>query len=84
MVSCFVLSRLDYCKSLLYGIPEESLDRLQKAQNAAARLISILRKIHHITKTLKQLHWLPIRGRIDYKIVLITYMAMVPTTCLNC
>ena len=73
LVQCFVISRLDYCNSLLYGIPEESLDKLQKVQNAAARLIYGVRKHDHVTHLLRNLHWLPIRYRIQYKIALITF-----------
>lgn len=73
LVNCFILSRLDYCNSLLFGISDDTLARLQRVQNAAARLIYGLRKTDHITETLKELHWLPIRYRIEYKIALITY-----------
>ena len=45
-------------------------------QNAAARLIFDLRKNDHITESLKELHWLPIRSRIEYKIALITYKTL--------
>ena len=76
LVNCFILSRLDYCNSLLFGISDETLDRLQKVQNAAARLIYGLRKNEHITDTLNELHWLSIRFRIDYKIALITYKTL--------
>ena len=76
LVNCFILSRLDYCNSLLYGISEEYLDRLQKVQNAAARLIFDLRKHDHITGTLKELHWLHVRYRIKYKIALVTYKTL--------
>ena len=72
LVQCFVISRLDYCNSLLFGIPQESLDKLQKAQNAAAKLIYGLNKYDHVTEILKALHWLPVRYRIQYKIALIT------------
>ena len=53
LVHCFILSRLDYCNSLLFGISEESLDRLQRMQNAVARLIYGLRKRDHVTEALK-------------------------------
>ena len=76
LVQCFVISRLDYCNSLLYGIPEESLDKLQKVQNAAARLIYGVRKHDHVTHLLKNLHWLPIRYRIQFKIALITFKTL--------
>ena len=76
LVQCFVISRLDYCNSILYGISEDSLDRLQKVQNAAARLILGLRKHDHVTEARKKLHWLPVCSRIEYKIALITYKTL--------
>jgi len=50
-----------YCNALLYGIADCQLQRLQSVQNAAARLVSGLRWMEHITPILKSLHWLPIR-----------------------
>ena len=76
LVQCFVISRLDYCNSLLYGISEASLDRLQKVQNAAARLILGLRKPDRVTEARKKLHWLPVCSRIEYKIAFITYKTL--------
>ena len=61
LVCCFVTSRLDYCNSLLAGLPNSRLSRLQQIQNNAARLVK------HITPILKELHWLPIPSRINYK-----------------
>ena len=66
-------SRLDYCNSLLYGIPEYQTRKLQRVMNASARLIYCAPKFFHITPLLAELHWLPVRARIHYKILLITY-----------
>ena len=68
LVCAFVLSRLDYCSSLLSGCPKYLIDRLQKVQNSAARLIFKTRKRDHVTPLLKSLHWLPVQARIDYKL----------------
>ena len=65
-----VTSRLDYCNGLLCGITDELLCRLQKVQNNAARVVSGSKKYDHITPVLKDLHWLPIRKRIEFKILL--------------
>jgi hypothetical protein len=73
LVSAFIGSRLDYCNSLLVGINEGLLDRLQRVQNAAARLVTGTRKYDHITPVLSALHWLPVRQRIVYKIALLMY-----------
>ena len=69
-----VLSRLDYCNSLLAGLPKCSLRPLQLAQNMAARLIFKTRKSCHITPFLQQLDWLPIEKRIVEKVLRITYI----------
>jgi len=58
----FVSSRLDYCNSLLYGVSEELMRRLQSVQNAAARLVT--GRSDYITLILRQLHWLPMRQRV--------------------
>ena len=68
LVCAFVLSRIDYCNSLLSGCPEYVLDRLQKVQNSAARLVLRSRKRDHVTPLLHTLHWLPVKARIEYKL----------------
>ena len=60
IVSAFVLSRLDYCNSLLFGCPQHLLNKLQKVQNNAARLVLRVSKTDHISPHLASLHWLPI------------------------
>jgi hypothetical protein len=75
LVTSLVLSRLDYCNSALVGIPQHLLDKLQKVMNSAARLIFKISKREHITPFLKQLHWLPVNARIEYKIA---------TLCFHC
>ena len=64
---------MDYCNSLLYGIPEYQTRKLQRVMNASARLIYHAPKFCHITPLLAELHWLPVRSRIRYKILLITF-----------
>jgi len=69
LVQAFVSSRLDYCNSLLYGVRRRRraiYRRLQSVQNAAARLVSGVRRRDHITPTLRRLHWLPVRQRVAY------------------
>ena len=76
LVMSFVISRLDYCNSLFFGITEQKLDKLQKVQNNAARLIKRISKRDSITPVLKQLHWLPVRARIKYKVAVLTYQSI--------
>ena len=69
-------SRLDYCSGLLYGITDDLLCRLQKVQSNAATVVSGSKKYDHITPVLKDLHWLPIRKSIEFKILLLTFKCM--------
>ncbi len=73
LVHAFMTSRLDYCNALLGGCPASSINKLQVVQNAAARVLTRSRKYDHITPILQSLHWLPIKFRISYKILLLTY-----------
>ena len=73
LVNAFVMSRLDYCNSLCHGINEGLLNKLQHIQNAAARLVTDTRKYDHITPVLRDLHWLPIRQRIVFKLATMVY-----------
>ena len=76
LVSAFVLSRLDYCNAVLAGLPDATLAPLQRVLNASARLILDLRPRDHVTPALKELHWLPIRQRIEYKLCLLVYLSI--------
>ena len=73
VINALVTSRLDYNNGLLHGLPDSLLTRLQVAQNSAARLLEGIRRREHIQPVLKSLHWLPVRKRILYKILLVTY-----------
>ncbi len=65
-----------YCNALLGGCPASSINKLQIVQNAAARVLTRSRKYDHITPILQSLHWLPIKFRISYKILLLAYKAL--------
>ena len=69
----FATSRLDFCNSLYYGLPNRLIKKHQIVQNAAARLISLSRKHDHVTPLLKELHWLPVEYRIQFKILFSTF-----------
>ena len=73
LVNSFITSRLDYCNSLLSGITSSQVNRLQKMQNRAARIVSRTKPSEHITPVLKDLHWLPVNYRIKFKILCFAY-----------
>ena len=75
-VHAFVTSHLDYCNSLFYGLPQSQYDRLQRVLNAAARVFCLIPKFDHITPVLIGLHWLPVRYRVIFKILLLVYKAL--------
>ena len=76
IVNAFVTSCLDYCNSLYCGLPKRELDKLQRVQNCAARLVSGIRRSDDITPVMKDLHWLLIGARIDLKILLLTFKSL--------
>ena len=76
LVHAFITSRLDSCNSLLAGLSDKSISRLQKVQNAAARVVTKSRKFDHITPVLRDLHWLPIRQRVDYKVMIMNFKCL--------
>ena len=76
LIQAYVMSKIDYCNSLLYGIPDKLLNRIQRIQNYAARVVLRLHKFSHITPALATLHWLPVKRRIDFKVALLVYKAL--------
>ena len=70
VVQALVISRLDYCNSLLYGLPSTVINRRQRVHNAAARVVARVGGREHITPVLFRLHWLPVRYCFTFKILL--------------
>ena len=69
-VACSIVgTRIDYCNSLLYGVSEKFFDKLQHVQNKLARVVmNVGLRHHHTVDLLRELHWLPVRSRIIFKI----------------
>ena len=70
-----ILSRLDYCNSLLYGTSQSNIDRLQHIQNQVVRIIKKLPPRSHVSEHRVALHWLPVKERILYKMAVLTFVA---------
>ena len=76
LVSVLVLSRLDYCNAVLSGLPSATLDPLLRVFNAAVCLVAGRVPRNHVTKQMKELHWLPIIYRINFKLCLMMHAAV--------
>ena len=76
LVLGLVISHLDYCNSILYGLPDCDINTFKRIQNMSAKLVLQCKKSDSATQCLKDLHWLPIRERIIFKILILTYKCM--------
>jgi len=73
VVHAFVTFRIDYCNCLLYGISDYNINRLQRIQSSVPGIATNTRTYYHIIPILQNLHWLRIRQRIHFDIVLLTF-----------
>ena len=78
LMHALVTSRLGNCNAVLFGLPHYVINRLEYdiVLNAAARLVSLTNKYDHIARVMMQLHWLPVKECIDFKILLTTFKAL--------
>jgi hypothetical protein len=76
-VACSIVNtRIDYCNSLLHGTSAKNIDKLQRVQNALARVVTGSTRRSHIKPVLKELHWLPVAQRVQYKVAVITHKVL--------
>ena len=73
LVAAMITSRLDYCNATFTGVADEQIARIRKIQNSAARLIFKKSKRDHVTPLLKDLHWLRVKYRIQYKLATLAF-----------
>jgi hypothetical protein len=71
LVATLVLTRLDYGCTTLAGLPARQLNRLQSVLNAAARLVYTARRKEHISPLLRELHWLRVPQRIEFRLAVL-------------
>ena len=76
LANALVSSRFDYSNSLLYGIAETDLTKLQRVLNRLARVVTKSPPFTHSVPPLRSLHWLPVKYRVHFKICLVTYKAL--------
>ena len=75
LIQAYVMSKIDYCHSLLYGIPDKLWTSIQRIQKYASGVVLGLHKSSYITPTLATIHWLNVNRRIDFKIASLVYKA---------
>ena len=75
LVHAYVTPRLDNGKAMLCGLPQTLLSKVQRVQNAAARLVCPTGRREHTIPVLKELHWLPVHQRISFKVLVLTHQA---------
>ena len=75
LIHALITTRLDFCNSILYNLPNNKIERLQRIQNQAARMLKRIPRRNHITPVFRELHWLKIHDIIIFLIWLLTNKA---------
>ena len=78
LIHAFVTSRLDFCNTLFYNLPGSTIDRIQVVQNSCAKFLTRTKRFDSATEQLKKLHWLPIKFRIKYKLMMMAHKVIHP------
>ena len=76
LVLGLVLSHLDYLNAIFVGLPDKDIKAMQRVQNAAAKMVLLKTKYDSSTDALKRLHWLPIRYRVEHKMLTLVYKCL--------
>ena len=76
LIHAYITSKLDYCNGLLYGLPSQQLNRRQSILNTAVRLVTMTWTYDHITPIIRDLHWLPVKFRVQFKLLLQVYKTL--------
>ena len=69
LVMSVVVSHIDYANSILIKLPDCVLDQMQRVQDMAAKIVLGKSKYDTPTQCHKALHWLPINGHIEHKLL---------------
>ena len=76
LATSYILSRLDNCNGLFKNMNNYQFDKLQKLQNFAGKVVLKKSMYDHVTPCLIDLHWLPVKYRVDFKIALPTFKCL--------
>jgi len=80
LVQAFISSHIDYCNAILHGLHDRLMRRLPSVQNTAARLITGEPGRDYIIPLLRQLNWLPVRRRVDFKMAVLVFQCLTGQT----
>ena len=76
LIHTLLTTRLNFCNSILYNLPNNKIERLKRIQNQAARMLKQNPWCNHMTPVLRELYWLKINDIIIIKILLLTHKAV--------